>query len=97
MAAGGIPLDRNRVLTDGRDGDRGQGDLMPENPSRLTVAQVKNVISQGLPVAFIDTRNPIAWGSSKVKLPGAHRIPIDEVERHLPVLPRDRHLIVYCT
>jgi rhodanese-related sulfurtransferase len=70
---------------------------MPDNPSRLTVAQVKDLIGQGLPVAFIDSRNPIAWGSSKVKLPGAHRIPIDEVERHLPALPRDRHLIVYCT
>ena len=70
---------------------------MPENPSRLTVAQVKDLIGQGLPVAFIDSRNPIAWGSSKVKLPGAYRIPIDEVERRLPVLPRDRRLIVYCT
>jgi hypothetical protein len=70
---------------------------MPENPSRLTVAQVKDLIRQGLPVAFIDSRNPIAWGSSKVKFPGAHRIPIDEVERHLPTLPRDRRLIVYCT
>ena len=36
---------------------------MPENPSRLTVAQVKDLIGQGLPVAFIDSRNPIAWGS----------------------------------
>jgi len=70
---------------------------MPDNPSRLTVAQVKDLILQGLPVAFIDSRNPIAWGSSKVKLPGARRIPIDEVERHLPALPRDRRLIVYCT
>jgi rhodanese-related sulfurtransferase len=48
-------------------------------------------------VALIDARNPIAWGSSKVKLPGAIRMPIDEVDRHLPALPRDRRLIVYCT
>jgi rhodanese-related sulfurtransferase len=70
---------------------------MAENPSRLTVADVKNLIDRGEPIAFIDSRNPIAWGSSKVILPGALRIPIDEVEQHLPALPRDRRLIVYCT
>jgi rhodanese-related sulfurtransferase len=70
---------------------------MTDNPSRLTVADVKALIAGGQAIAFIDSRNPIAWGSSKVTLPGAIRIPIDEVERHLPVLPRDRRLIVYCT
>ena len=70
---------------------------MAENPSRLTVAEVKDLIDRGHPVTFIDSRNPIAWGSSKVNLPGARRIPIDQVERHLAALPRDRRLIVYCT
>ena len=70
---------------------------MVENPSRLTVADVNALIERGEPLVFVDSRNPIAWGSSKVKLPGAVRIPIDEVERHLPTLPRDRRLIVYCT
>ena len=70
---------------------------MIENPSRLSVSDVNALLERGEPVAFIDSRNPIALGSSKVKLPGALRIPIDEVERHLPTLPRDRRLIVYCT
>jgi len=70
---------------------------MSENPSRLTVVQVKDLVDEGQAVMFIDSRNPIAWGSSRVKLPGALRIPIDEVERHLATLPRDRHLVVYCT
>jgi rhodanese-related sulfurtransferase len=70
---------------------------MIENPSRLPVSDVNALLERGEPVAFIDSRNPIAWGSSKLKLPGALRIPIDEVERHLPALPRDRRLIVYCT
>lgn len=72
-------------------------DLMAENPSRLTVADVMDLIDRGQPITFIDSRNPIAWGSSKATLPGALRIPIDEVERHLLALPRDRRLIVYCT
>lgn len=70
---------------------------MTENPSGLTVADVNDLIDRGQPIAFSDSRNPIAWGSSKVILPGARRIPIDEVERHLTTLPRDRRLIVYCT
>jgi rhodanese-related sulfurtransferase len=76
---------------------KGRGDIMPENPSRLTVDEVKHLIDQGRPIAFIDSRNPIAWGSSKIKLPGARRIPVDEVERHLPALPRNQRLVVYCT
>ena len=70
---------------------------MSENPSQLTVAQVRDLVAAGDPLVFIDSRNPIAWGSSRVKLPGALRIPIDEVERHLAALPRHRRLIVYCT
>ena len=71
--------------------------LMADNPSRLTVAAVKELIDSKQPIAFIDSRNPIAWGSSNVILPGALRIPIDEVDRRLEELPRDRRLIVYCT
>jgi rhodanese-related sulfurtransferase len=71
--------------------------LAGTNPSRLTVADVKGLIDRKEPITFIDSRNPIAWGSSNVILPGALRIPIDEVERHLQDLPRDRRLIVYCT
>jgi rhodanese-related sulfurtransferase len=70
---------------------------MSESSSPLTVGEVTSLIDAGQAVSFIDSRNPIAWGSSRVKLPGALRIPIDEVERHLAALPHDRHLIVYCT
>jgi rhodanese-like protein len=65
--------------------------------SSVTVDDVKVMLDQGLPITFIDARNPIAWGSSKVKLPGAIRVPLDEVDQLLPQLPRDRHLITYCT
>jgi hypothetical protein len=70
---------------------------MSQNPSPLTIAQVKDLREQGQPMMFIDSRNAIAWGSSRVKLPGALRVPIDQVERHLAALPHDRRLIVYCT
>ena len=60
-------------------------------------ADVQALIDRTEPITFIDSRNPIAWGSSKVTLPVRFGSPIDEVERHLPTLPRDRRLIVYCT
>ena len=78
----------------------------PQNPrdrsigrdaSSVTVDQAKLLLEEGSPVTFVDARNPIAWGSSKVKLPGAIRVPLDEVDQLLPRLPRDRHLIAYCT
>jgi rhodanese-related sulfurtransferase len=70
---------------------------MSENPSLVTVDEVAALAERGEPLAFVDTRNPIAWGSSRIKIPGAVRVPIDMVEDHLQALPRDRRLIVYCT
>ena len=70
---------------------------MFSNAPCVAVDQVKSLLQRGASVAFVDSRNPIAWASSKVKLPGAIRVPVDEVERHLAALPRDHHLIVYCT
>ena len=32
-----------------------------------------------------------------IKLPGAIRVPADEVEQHLRGIPRDRVVITYCT
>ena len=63
----------------------------------LSVAEIRAILDRGDPVTFIDSRNPIAWASSKVKIRGALRVPIDEVPEHLDTLPRDQQLIVYCT
>lgn len=70
---------------------------MHENPSPLSVTEVQALLDRGEPVTFIDSRNPIAWASSKLKIRGAHRVPIDEVPHHVHELPRDQRLIVYCT
>jgi len=66
-------------------------------PTRVTVDEVKERMNRGEQFAFIDTRNPKAWGESDVKLPGAIRVPADEVEEHLDEIPRDRTVITYCT
>jgi rhodanese-related sulfurtransferase len=65
--------------------------------TRVTVDEVKERMDRGEQFTFIDTRNPIAWGEAKTKLPGAVRVPVDEVEKHLAKIPHDRTAITYCT
>ncbi len=65
--------------------------------TRVTTDEVKERMDRGEQFAFVDTRNPQAWGEAVTKLPGAIRGPADEVERHLDEIPRDRAGITYCT
>ena len=66
-------------------------------PTRVTVEEVMERLNRGEEMQFLDTRNPKAWGEADTKLPGAIRIPADEVEQHLAGLKRDRTIITYCT
>jgi rhodanese-related sulfurtransferase len=65
--------------------------------TRVTVDEVKERMDRGEQFAFVDTRNPQAWGEADTKLPGAIRVPADELEQHLDEIPRDRAVITYCT
>lgn len=65
--------------------------------TRVTVDELKERMNRGEQFTFIDTRNPKAWGEAETKLPGAIRVPADEVEQHLSEIPRDRTAITYCT
>ena len=65
--------------------------------TRVTVDEVKERMERGEQFVFLDTRNPQAWGESDTKLPGAIRVPADEVEQHLDEIPQDRVVITYCT
>jgi rhodanese-related sulfurtransferase len=65
--------------------------------TRVTVDEVKERMDRGEQFTFVDTRNPQAWGESDAKLPGAVRVPADELGQHLEEIPRDRAVITYCT
>jgi rhodanese-related sulfurtransferase len=65
--------------------------------TRVTVDEVKERMDRSERFAFLDTRNPKAWGEADTKLPGAIRVPAEEVEQHLNEIPRDRAVITYCT
>lgn len=66
-------------------------------PEPLTPSEAKQMLDRGAPIVFVDARNPIAWANSQQKLPGAVRIPVDEVPQHLAELPRGALPITYCT
>ncbi len=65
--------------------------------TRVTPEEVKERMDRGEKFSFVDSRNPKAWAESKVKLPGAVRIPAEEAEKHVGDLPQDRTIITYCT
>ena len=65
--------------------------------TRVTPDEIKTRMDRGEPFTFLDGRNPKAWSEAKEKLPGAVRLPADEVSKHVGDLPRDRTIITYCT
>ncbi len=65
--------------------------------TRITTDEVKERLDRGEEFAFLDTRNPTAWGESDKKLPNAIRVPAEELNQHLDEIPKDRAVITYCT
>lgn len=72
-----------------------------EAVDRVSAEEVMRWIDRGKPVVFVDSRNPLAWRQSNEKLPGAIRIPVDEVEQHLSEIPKsgpgERWIVTYCS
>jgi rhodanese-related sulfurtransferase len=65
--------------------------------TRITTDEVKERMDRGEQFAFVDSRNPQAWGEADQKLPNAIRVPAEELEQHLDEIPTDRTVITYCT
>lgn len=65
--------------------------------TRITADEVKERMERGEEFAFVDSRNPQAWGQSDRKLPNAIRVPAGELDQHLNEIPKDRAVITYCT
>jgi rhodanese-related sulfurtransferase len=72
-----------------------------EAVDRVTAEEVMKWMDRGQALVFVDTRNPQAWSQSNEKLPGAIRVPADEVERRLSEIPKsvqgERWIVTYCT
>ena len=64
---------------------------------RISPEEARQRVEAGHYVLFVDARSPDAWAKADQKLPGAIRIPADEIADHLRELPRDATIITYCT
>ena len=59
----------------------------PEARARLDAGQA----------LVLDVVSPAAWDQLDVAIPGALRIPPDELTRRYRELPKEREIIAYCT
>ncbi len=64
---------------------------------RVTLEEVKQKMDTGQPLFFIDIRSSKDWDRSNVKLPGAVRVRLRELEQRVGEFPEDRPIMTYCT
>jgi len=64
-------------------------------PDRWTVEDVAARIDRGEADIFVDAREPAAWAASDVTIPGALRIPVDDLGACAQALPRGRTVVTY--
>ena len=69
---------------------------MPDN-LRIGIDELKKRMEAGEETVFIDTRNPQAWAQTDVMLPGAIRLPVDDLDGHIDEIPRNKTIVAYCT
>jgi rhodanese-related sulfurtransferase len=64
---------------------------------RISPHEAYALVRLGQKVTFLDSRNPKAWAESEEQIPGAIRVPADDVESHLDLLDRNAAILAYCT
>src|SRR5262245_22652307 len=67
--------------------------------TRVTADEVLSRLSRGEPLVFVDARRDDEWQTASETLPGAIRLSpeVRDEEETLPLIPRDRGVITYCT
>ena len=64
---------------------------------RITVEELKKRMEAGEDFTVIDVRNPQAWSESDVQIPEAIRVPLDELDKNLYRIPKNKPVVAYCT
>ena len=75
---------------------RRNADSQP-TPPHLTAAQLKDRLDRGESVVVVDVRQPHGYQQYPGQIPGALRIPPDELPERYQRLPRDQLLVLTCT
>ena len=60
--------------------------------TRVDGATARKLVSEG--ALLLDVRTPSEFGGGHVE--GAQNIPVDELERRISEVPKDRAVVVYC-
>ncbi len=65
--------------------------------SRISCAELKDLLDRGEPVAIVDLRSGLAYDADGLKIQGSMRIPPGEFNARYAEIPRDRPIVMYCT
>jgi rhodanese-related sulfurtransferase len=68
-----------------------------DNVPRITVQELKAKVDKGEDLVIIDVRTGEDYQGSRIKIKGAVRIPIVQLEERYKELPKDKQIILYCT
>jgi rhodanese-related sulfurtransferase len=69
---------------------------MDRKPLRISPTDAKALLDAGQGVV-LDVVSPMAWDELDEAIPGALRIPPDEVSARMGELPKERTILAYCT
>ncbi len=64
---------------------------------RITKEELKAKLDRGEDLLIIDVRNDKAYNRSDVKIPGAIRVPVSEIEFRADEFDRNHEVVTYCT
>ena len=65
--------------------------------ARITVAELYQMMDAGAAPVVVDVRSPTARVLEPRRIPGALHVPVQDIEKHIRELPRDREIVLYCT
>jgi membrane protein DedA with SNARE-associated domain len=65
--------------------------------ARIGQEELQRRLESGEPILIVDLRSTLDVAAAPVVIPGAIRIPPDELERRHHEIPRDREVILYCS
>jgi membrane protein DedA with SNARE-associated domain/rhodanese-related sulfurtransferase len=63
--------------------------------ARIGVDELRRLVASGDPPAIVDVRTTRSYAAQHI--PGALRMTLEEADRELASLPRDREIVLYCT
>jgi membrane protein DedA with SNARE-associated domain len=64
--------------------------------SRISPEELEQKMEKGEPLVILDVRHALEVEAEPYEIPGAIFLPVETMEAHLPEIPLDREIILYC-